>query len=259
MPRPLEVYDALIDLVPPERTADDVLVGPYRTLVRSGGNIGVAITAKDGGIDIPDAGSLAGRPLRELAERVRSWNLVEASVGLAAINAALNTKENAERLTGRPLSSLPSESIFDVMRERLRGQKVAVVGHFPGLEALGEVATLTVLERRPLPGDLPDSAAEVVLPDQDVVFLTAATLVNKTFPRLVELSRNALVVLVGPSTPLAPVLFDYGVDVLAGAVVTEAAHVWRVVQEGGHFRRLHESVQRVTVMSARSRHEGVSG
>ncbi|MEN6473015.1 MAG: DUF364 domain-containing protein, partial [Syntrophaceae bacterium] len=82
-------------------------------------------------------------------------------------------------------------------------------------------------------GDLPDPAAEYILPLQDAVFITATTLINKTLPRLIELSRESFVVLVGPSTPLTPVLFDYGVKALAGTVVVDEAKVWRHVAEGG--------------------------
>lgn len=70
------------------------------------------------------------------------------------------------------------------------------------------------------------------MPRQDVVFITGVTMINKTLPRLLELSKGAFVVLVGPSTPLAPFLFDYGVDVLSGTVVVDDA-VWRVAAEGG--------------------------
>ena len=53
-------------------------------------------------------------------------------------------------------------------------------------------------------------------------------------PRLLELSRHAYVALVGPSVPLSPLWFDYGVDVLAGSVVTDADSVRVAVAEGGH-------------------------
>jgi uncharacterized protein (DUF4213/DUF364 family) len=50
---------------------------------------------------------------------------------------------------------------------------------------------------------------------------------------LLELSKNAIKVLVGPSTPLTPRLFDFGIDVLAGMVVEDEKPLWRTVREGG--------------------------
>jgi uncharacterized protein (DUF4213/DUF364 family) len=64
--------------------------------------------------------------------------------------------------------------------EKLRGKRVAVIGHFRDLERIAAVCHLSILERRPEPGDLPDTACEFVLPEQEVVIMTATTLINKT-------------------------------------------------------------------------------
>ena len=42
-------------------------------------------------------------------------------------------------------------------------------------------------------------------------------------PRLLELSANAVTVIVGPSVQMHPCLFDYGADGLSGFTVTDAA------------------------------------
>jgi hypothetical protein len=89
------------------------------------------------------------------------------------------------------------------------------------------------LERKPGPGDVPDPACEYILPAQDVVVMTATTLINKTMPRLLALSRNAFTVIAGPSTPLHPLLFGHGADLLGGLIVDNQPSVWRAVAEGG--------------------------
>jgi uncharacterized protein (DUF4213/DUF364 family) len=91
------------------------------------------------------------------------------------------------------------------------------------------VCELSILEKRPIPGDYPDSACEFLLPTQDFVFATGVTLINKTFPRLLALSRKTAFILVGPSVPLAPFLFDYGVRDLQGFVVTDPERCRKVV------------------------------
>ena len=66
-----------------------------------------------------------------------------------------------------------------------------------------------MLELAPQAGDLPASAAAEVIPQADVVALTSMTLLNHTFDGLLALRRpDAQVMLLGPSTPLAPLLFD---------------------------------------------------
>jgi uncharacterized protein (DUF4213/DUF364 family) len=114
----------------------------------------------------------------------------------------------------------------------MKGRKVAVIGRFPDLKPLEQICQLSVLERRPGEGDLPDAACEYILPQQDFVFMTATTLLNKPFPRLLELSKNAFKVMVGPSTPMTPLSFELGIDALAGTVVLNADSVWQAAQEG---------------------------
>lgn len=101
------------------------------------------------------------------------------------------------------------------------------------MERLAARCELTVLERAPQEGDLPDPACEYVLPEQDYVFITGTTLINKTLPRLLQLCEGARVVLVGPSVPFTTDWFDLGVEVLAGSVVVDPETCWRTVCEGG--------------------------
>lgn len=128
-------------------------------------------------------------------------------------------------------------------------KRVAVIGHFGNLEQFRDDPDidLTVLERRPVGADLPDPAAEYVLPGCDLVFITGSTVVNKTLPRLLELSRGAEVMLVGPTTPLAPEVFAGSVDELAGALVTAPDGLMDVVSAGGSLRLLRHHLQQYNV------------
>jgi uncharacterized protein (DUF4213/DUF364 family) len=190
---------------------------------------------------------ISGMPVRELAQYVKSWNPYEASLGLAAINSVLNSPEQVEKMYGRPLSMQGQVSAFVHYAEIVRGKKVAVIGRFPDLDTFTNVCQLTVLERNPGPDDLPDPACEYVLPEQDFVFITATTLTNKTMPRLLQLSRKASVFLVGPSTPFAPLLFNHGIDTLAGTVVLNPESVWAAAQEGAARSVFDHGAQMVKV------------
>lgn len=241
-----KIYDELIAAIPPDLTVRDCLLGLSWTLVRSRAT-GIAMTYLEGHPDVKLAGEINGMPLRQLAKYVKSWNYLEATMGLAAINSYFNTPEQVEKLCGCPLGAQKQVSAFTHFQEQLRGKKVAVIGHFPDLDALTGICQLSILERRPQSGDFPDPACEYILPQQDYVFLTATTLINKTLPRLLELSGQAVIVLVGPSTPLTPILFQYGINVLAGTVVVDPQAVRQVVQEGGSLKLFQRGGQMVKI------------
>jgi uncharacterized protein (DUF4213/DUF364 family) len=81
-----------------------------------------------------------------------------------------------------------------------------------------------------------------VLPQADVVAITSMALINRTLEPLLELcAPEALVVVLGPSTPMSPVLFEYGIDILAGSQVIDIEGVLRAVCQGGNFRQVHRA------------------
>ncbi len=250
-----QIYDELIAAIPSELQVAECLIGMHWTLIRATSDAtGIALTPFDrghgspGGSVIAGIGEhIAGMSVRKLAEYVKSWNPYEATLGLAAINSAFNAPEQVERLSGHPLSDQPQESAFVHYAELVRGKNVAVVGRFPDLDALAKLCRLTVLERNPGEGDLPDPACEYVLPGQDYVFITATAFINKTLPRLLELSRNALTFIVGPSTPFAPSLLNQGIHTLAGTIVLKPESVWQVVKEGAARSIFEHGAQMVKV------------
>ena len=125
--------------------------------------------------------------------------------------------------------------MFHSYSEAVTGKNVSVIGHFPFTpEPLARAAQLNVLERRPQEGDYPDPACEYLLPESDYVFISSSAFVNKTMPRLLQLSRDATTVILGPSTPLSTRLFECGVDVITGFVPHDSGELFRCLEEPMH-------------------------
>jgi len=228
------IIEALLASTPPtDEPVRKVLVGAYWTMV----NTGLATTMRDRDPQhgdacgsLLDAGVLHHKTARELASYVRSEHPVAMSIGMAAINSMLDLDES--RCTNR--------GAFDLLAEKGRGRNVAVVGHFPFVPKLRELAKeLWVLEQRPRPGDLPAAEAARILPQCEVVCLTGTSLMNGTLDGLLALCRNAYVVLTGPSSPLSPLLFEFGIDAICGARVTNAEAVAPFITQGASFKQLH--------------------
>lgn len=225
MNNPWSLYDELIEGIPSGPTVQYYQAGcHWSRVVSSEDSVGLAMTIPL--ISRPALSqeiSLIGKPLRQMAQLVKSWNFVEAALGMAAINSWYNQPQRAE-LCGfsHPNIDKGIREAFDVYYEEAAGKKVAIIGHFPFIEKRFKGhADLSILERDPDFGDFPDPACEYLLPQQDYVFITGSTFVNKTLPRLLTLSEGARVVIVGPSTPLAPFLFDRGVYGLSGFVSSD--------------------------------------
>ena len=186
---------------------------------------------------VRDVGSLTGKSTLELAEYARSDNPLEASIGMAAINSLIDVDE----------ASCVEENAFDILAREGMDKKIAIVGHFPWIPKLRAVARkLWVIEQRPEEEDLPAEAAESILPQADVVGITGTSFINHTVEKLLELSKSSFTIMVGPTSPLSPVLFDYGVDVIAGVKVVEPEKTIRCISEGAIFSQI-EGVKLVTM------------
>lgn len=244
-----EIYDQIICEIPEDLIVNEVIVGTSWTMVRAGTSVGVAMTINETTAPSILKYPFIDEPLKNVAAAVKSWNFIEASIGLAAINAYYNSKEhimeNAMKFCPQKEWHISNEDVFDSYSETINGKKIAVVGHFPYLEKrLGTNNQLSILERNPKYGDYPDTACEYLLSQQDYVFITGSAFVNKTMPRLLQLSKNAKVILVGPSVPITSLLFNYGVFELSGFVVTNQSLCRKVISEG-NITPLFVSGQRV--------------
>ena len=170
---------------------------------------------------VRNAGRLVGQSALELAEYARSSNPIEAGIGLAAINSLIEPQ--GEKL-----------NVIDFLVEQGRGKRIAMVGRFPRADAVQRVAgQLWVLEKDPRPGDFPESEAANLIPQADIVAITGSALANGSLQGLLDLSRGYTVVL-GPTTPLSPVLFNWGVDMIGGARVTNPDAMLLKISQGGN-------------------------
>lgn len=212
-----ELYDLLIDGIPSDAAVTGTLMGQCWTAVESADHFGMAMTTPvDSAPRMLDM-DYHGLSLKELARVSKSWNLTEAGFGMAAVNACYNTPQRLERLNAfEPFDNYCTDGLD------LRGKHIGVVGHLNMPQSVyDQAASLRILERNPRPGDYPDSACDWLLPQCDVVIMTASTLVNKTLPHLLDLCRDAYTILAGPSCPMCPGLLELGVDRIAGLVITD--------------------------------------
>jgi len=242
------ILDALLKQMPSgDFPVRNVVIGLHWTAVCSSG-CGLASTmvgdGPHGGSRVRDVGSLHRKSAQELAGWVRSDNLLEASIGMAALNSLLEIDE---------IQAIEANAAEILARDG-KGKNIAVIGHFPFVDRLRTLArNLWVIEKRPVEGDLPEHAAGDYLPQADVIVITGTTLINHTLEPLLALCPStSMVMILGPSTPLSPLLFDYGVGMISGAKVVDETAVIQTIQQGASFPQV-KGVRLLTLTAPKMR------
>ena len=231
----------------------DVRIGLGYTAVKlSSGKCGVACVLRHrldsrGCSLLSQAGTLSGQEVSQLIPLACSSNVVEASVGLAAINALAEQGEEdssqqdlVELLQITEKDQVGMIGCIEPLVRRIRQQTDSL---FVFDEAKSGLAGIT--EAHVIPA---------ILPRCDVVLLSATTLVNKTFDSLMEMaSQSRGICLLGPSTPLFPKFFQTrGITVLAGRQIVEADKLLQIVSEAGGTRSFGKVTRKINIVLKRT-------
>jgi hypothetical protein len=167
-------------------------------------------------------------------EKILTWtdslHGIERSFAVAALNSAIGLKKTGY-FTGNAL---------ELTARLAKNKKVAIVGHFPHMDHIKKVASsFTILEKRPQEGDRKAEDAIKIIPEADVITATGVTCLNDTMEGLLALKKpGAIFIVLGPTVPLSPVMFDFGVDVIGGAWVEDDVEVMKKMSQGGTARHV---------------------
>jgi uncharacterized protein (DUF4213/DUF364 family) len=179
---------------------------------------------------VKEAGLLLNRDVDVLAHMALSSSALEATIGMATINSLIDVDERC----------CVELNAGELLFKKGENKKVAIVGRFPFVSRLRTITSeLWVIERNPQEGDFAETEAEKLVPQADVVGITGTALTNHTIEYLLSLCHpNAYVVILGGTTPLSPILFDYGVNAVSGTRVINPEIVLRCISQGATFRQL---------------------
>jgi uncharacterized protein (DUF4213/DUF364 family) len=239
----IKILEDLISVLNTEAKVRDIRMGLFHTAVLTR-SCGLAATLPRDALrqeqpSVRDPGRLVDKGALELARMACSESLLEAAIGMAAINSLLEVNdEQCLRLNAS-----------DLIAEKGKGKKVAIVGHFPFIPKLREIVKeLWVIEKNPREGDFAEVEAENLIPQADVVGITGTALTNHSIERLLQLcSPEAYVVILGDTAPLSQVLFDYGIDAISGTKVIDPELALRCVSEGATYRQI-KGIRQLTML-----------
>lgn len=217
-----EMYNELMEKLPENCHILEIIQIKRRVYVKSESGYGSAMTFNE---TVIETNQFIGQKVKKIAPLIKSWDFNLASMALAAMNSVFNNQKQINKLENYSISQ------HDIFSEYANptSRKIATVGYFRYIDRYPDLADcVTVLELKAISGTFPASASEFILPNMDVVFITGSTLVNKTLPRLLTLSKNATTILVGGTVPLTPILFNYGIDIISTKLIDK----WPPVREG---------------------------
>ncbi|QCQ22245.1 Rossmann-like domain-containing protein [Desulfoglaeba alkanexedens] len=231
--RELKLISELIESIQhPEAVISEVAVGSHFIGIRAEDNgiecvglastLGAAVTAEEWRL----LDELPGTPLARAAELLKSASAFAISLGAAALNAGLV-----------PPPDLPNLEASTIMAERGKHGETVLVGEFPFTDWLRkEVQTLHLFELRDIPGRTSPALWDEILSRCRVLGLTGTTLITRAMAAYLEKAPQAFTIVIGPTTPLSPVLFSHGADILAGCRVVSPGPVFEAIRQGMSFR-----------------------
>ena len=242
MDRPLEgaekdLVNQMIQTIDrPDVLTEQVVVGSKFLAVIAGNRMGLSslLDAVPKQEEIALVQTLLGKPIGEAVSLIQTPAPFLISLGVAALNAA-----NAPDPDMVEPSNFPAENLIAHLgKEKITG----LVGEFPFTKQLAQrVGTLHLFELKPVPNSLPRDLWEIMLPKLDVLAITATTLLTRQMAWYLSRAPQAKIVILGPTTPNAMVLFEYGVNYLCGSVVTDMEKVAASIEAGCCFKDIKKN------------------
>jgi uncharacterized protein (DUF4213/DUF364 family) len=240
----MKILDDLMATLDTDAAVQDIRMGLFHTAVLTR-NCGLAATLPRDALkqeppSVREPGRLLEKNALELARMAYSESILEAAIGMAAINSLLEVDEEKCR----------ELNASQLIAEKGQDKKVVIIGHFPFVPRLREVVKqLWVIEKNPHEGDFAEAEAEKLIPRADVIGSTGTAFTNHTIERLLKLCRpDAYVVMVGDTAPLSPILFDHGINAISGTKVIDPQLALNCISQGATYRQI-KGIRQLTMVS----------
>lgn len=162
-------------------------------------------------------GDWIGRPARQAAlELLASREILKRSVGMACLKSLL--PEPRETVDGNAI---------DLVQPAAAHAPTCFIGHFKtAAQWRDQGYPVSIVELFPRPGDIHWDEAEAVMQQAELVLMTGLTVVNETLEAVLRRTPRAkLRIIMGPTVPASPALFEIGLDLLG---ITQIADVKRM-------------------------------
>ncbi|PCJ18696.1 MAG: hypothetical protein COB02_09680 [Candidatus Cloacimonadota bacterium] len=158
------------------------------------------------------------KTLKELSKEISSFNFFHASFAMAAINCFYNQDKKKSNI-----------DLVDYLSQNYQNKQIVSIGAFAFLKKT-LIESLQVIEKNPKNNEYPDTASEYLIKNCDLILITGATIINKSFERLISLAKNKEIFLIGPSVPFYNQLFSSNIK-LFGYTIDDSKKFKQLMQQ----------------------------
>jgi len=255
-----EVLETLISMT--KKSYGDWIVSDLRlglgnsaAVVKKGSRTSAGLAATQlGTIDIHGgcsyvnrAGTFTGKSVSVVLDGLDISQQLHRTIVLTIANACYTSSLEMQGLDGvDKTGSIP-----------IKGQKVGMVGFFgPMIPKIKKLAAsfgvIDLFRERTTEAGGEEFMIENYgeLSGFDTVILTATTLINGTFDEVLSSCGDSFVVLMGPSTPLVPALYEKkypSIRMISGRVVTDTDRTLAVISQAGGTMLLKDCTRKVEI------------
>ena len=170
-------------------------------------------------------GDWLGKPgLESALELLSSKVTLHRAIGMACLKSLLPVPSGI--LMGNAINMVETAAM---------NVPTCFIGYFKEAAEWREMGRpVNIVELFPRPGDIHWDNANEVLGQARIVLMSGLTVVNETLSTVIRRTPSALVrIMMGPTVPPTPVLFDCGIDMLGVTLVNKMELMARYAELGG--------------------------
>ena len=225
-----EMINAIARLADTGQVVEDIRIYTNWVLVRTGKwSLSTIFRGMPGFDDRPGMdswmGDWLGRPgLESALELLSCRDTLRRAVGMACLKSLLPVP-----------SSVLSGNAITMVEAAATQVPTCFIGYFKEAAEWREMGRpINIVELFPRPGDIYWNDADEVLGQAQIVLMSGLTVVNETLSAVIRRTPSARIrVMMGPTVPPSPVLFDCGIDMLGVTLVSDVNLMSRYAELGG--------------------------
>lgn len=230
-----KLYDSLIEKIPESIKVKDFVIGSDFVMVITDYGAGISRLLYDKRFSFQNNIN-KNMSLKNLSKSIKSWNFIEASLGLAAINSYYNQNILDKSLVlekiKHPFISMVNDS----------SSRIAIVeGKIENKNKIKSSYDVDFFNRKLEEGDYSIVAYGYLLENYDTTYLGGNLIINKHLIKIAEDSLNKESIICDISTPISLDFNQVGIKNIGGFVIEDIETCFNLVKTGATYEEIEKT------------------